>query len=100
MAADFGQQYAEVGVAHRRLRRQTDNFSKTLLRLFIVAELAIRETFEVVERRVARTAGDGAIDHRKRLLILTVLQESERLLEGRLNTGSLSRGITRQSDDD
>ena len=65
-----------------------------------MAEFALRETLEVVERRIARAGSNGAIDNRERFIILAVLKKSERLLEGGLRIGGLGRGKTWHSDDE
>src|ERR1700674_3046178 len=50
MTAHLRKQHTQVGVAHRRFRRQAYYRLKTLFRFFIASKFAVRETPEVVER--------------------------------------------------
>src|SRR6202030_4100349 len=80
--------------------RKTNHRSKTFLRLFIVTELAICKTLEVVESRIAGTGGDGGIDHGEGFVVLFVSKKFKRLLVGARSTDGLRRGEKRHADDE
>ena len=91
IASELREKHPKIGVSHGRLWRELDDGSKTLLGFGVAAQFAGGKSFEIVERRIARSSGNGSVDRCEGIRRLAALEELNCLVVSCLSIGRLGQ---------